>query len=190
MNSIIRSTSKINPKGALPVKNAECPFDEMGFDRIDFTLNLGNCLFDNIIAQLPGSKSSAALRQEMVQFMKAHAEKYQDLLDYGKENKILWGEGDPKEAFCFTSWIEYLHIMAQDLVWTGDIEIHALSELLNRPMVIMEIGQPAKLYNPASTGQPLFLEHINLNHFVSRIPKQGLDHSEAYAKIMAYKHPT
>ncbi|MGH2612194.1 MAG: hypothetical protein ACRDFB_03985, partial [Rhabdochlamydiaceae bacterium] len=74
----------------------------------DATKKIGDCLFDNILAQVGGSASKTAdeFRKEMVYFMRVHSDEYQSKPDYHDQNFLEVGDGS--EELVFNDWDSYL----------------------------------------------------------------------------------
>jgi hypothetical protein len=149
-----------------------------GLETEDFTYIIGDCLFDNVAAQLSGDEvTSSKLRQDVVQFMRKQSEKYSTQPDY-EENMVLMGEG--KVAVLFEDWSQYLECMKTPQVWATELEIQALAAMINCPIVLMEKRVNPKIYNPEGEGTPIFLHHLRGNHFESCIPFKGLTIQDVY----------
>lgn len=155
------------------------------------------CLFDNIAYQnSPLTLSSQALhekglelRQQVVDHMRKNFDEYQHRPD---QDELILFKGDGSVSEEYESFEDYLGIMAEDLTWAGEPEILALSELLGRPIVNLCKTATTKIYNENSLGIPIFIEHVNSNHFVSRIfLKQDVSADEVIKNLMeangAYK---
>ncbi len=152
-----------------------------GIEAEDFTRKIGDCLFDNIAAQLPGGLAkSQQLRQEIVQFMQEHGKEYSKKLNY-KDNLLLIGDG--AETTRFETWEHYLACMRQSQVWATKLEIHAAASKLDCPIVLLTINTKPKIYNPEGKNIPLLLHHLHANHFEACIPFKGLTLQDVYHAI-------
>jgi len=159
---------------------------EYGLGTEDFTLNIGDCLFDNIVAQLPSSTlTSLQLRKELMQYMQKHSEAYLEKPDY-QENELCVGDGE--EFLFFESWEQYLDCMGHSQVWGTELEIQAVSSYLDCPIVLLTVGMQPKIYNSESKNPPLFLHHLNDNHFEACIPFKGLTIDDVYNVIKNQPH--
>ena len=154
----------------------------------DFTKNIGDCLFDNVIAQAPdiSSKTAPALRKELVQFMNDHAVEYQSKPDYQGDNFLEVAEGS--EALTFRDWKSYLECLSKPQVWATELEIQALSFLLERPIVLISVDAVLKIYNLQSTKSPIFLNHKNWNHYESCQPLAPHTSHEVYQRVTQEPH--
>ncbi len=152
----------------------------------DFTQKLGDCLFDNIIAQASDltAKTADTLRKELVVFMSAHSEDYKFKPEYGSSLEIAEG-GD---VLSFTNWDTYLECIAKPQVWATELEIQALSLFLQRPIVLISAGAIPKIYNPQGVNSPIFLNHKNWNHFESCRPLSPHTQQEVYQKTIQETH--
>lgn len=137
----------------------------------DFTIELGDCLFDNIIGQLAINDSPVKLRQDLVEFMKAHSSEFAIKLDFTKDNELIFGDGS--NYVSYFNWNDYLEKMALPTVWATELEIQALAYMLDHPIVLFQDNdQRVDIYNP-NENYPIFLTHLNGNHFISCLPQSG-----------------
>ncbi len=149
-----------------------------GLETEDFTRIIGDCLFDNVAAQLSEDEvTSSKLRQDVVQFMRKQGEKYSTQIDY-KESHLNVGEA--RVAVLFEDWSQYLERMNTSQVWATELEIEALAAMINCPIILMEKRFNPKIYNPEGKGTPIFLHHLRGNHFESCIPFKGLTIQDVY----------
>jgi OTU-like cysteine protease len=152
---------------------------EFGLEAEDFTINIGDCLFDNFVAQLPsGIKTSDQLRQEVVQFLREHPKDYADKVNY-KEH-LLIGQGLDIHV---KRWEEYLNGMSFPQVWATEIEIQALSKMMACPIVVLTQNINAKIYYAEGKNTPIFLHHVHGNHFEACLPFKGLNPQDIYQVI-------
>ncbi len=159
---------------------------EYGLETEDCTLNIGDCLFDNIIAQLPSNMlTSPQLRKELVQYMQKHSEAYSKMPDYN-ENELTVGDG--QESVFFENWEQYLTCMSRSQVWGTELEIQALASYLNCPIALLTVGMRPKIYNRESKNIPLFLHHLHANHFEACIPFKALAINDVYHGIKNQTH--
>ncbi|HEX4838982.1 MAG TPA: hypothetical protein VFU89_00890 [Rhabdochlamydiaceae bacterium] len=160
---------------------------EYGLETEDFTLKIGDCLFDNIVAQLPGkTPTSLQLRKELVGYMQKNSEAYSEELDYNDTDGLCVGDGE--KSLLFENWQQYLTCMNQPQVWGTELEIQALASYLDCPIVLLTVGMQPKIYNSESKNYPLFLHHLNDNHFESCIPFKGLATKDVYNGIKNQPH--
>lgn len=154
----------------------------------DFTKKIGDCLFDNIIAQVAefSSKTAHELRNELVKFMEEHTEEYQTKPDFYKENFLEVGDGT--EALHFTDWKSYLEVLGKPQVWATELEIQALSMLLQRPIVLISVEGLPKIYHEQGKNLPIFLNHKNWNHYESCRPLSPHTVQEIYQMIKQESH--
>jgi OTU-like cysteine protease len=154
----------------------------------DFTKKIGDCLFDNIIAQVPelSSKTAQELRAMLVKFMADHADEYQTKPDFSKDNFLEVGDG--AEALYFTDWKSYLEVLGKPQVWATELEIQAVSMLLQRPIVLVSAGGVPKIYHEQSPNVPIFLNHKNWNHYESCRPLSPHTAQEIYQMIKQEPH--
>jgi hypothetical protein len=154
----------------------------------DFTKKIGDCLFDNIIAQVPelSSKTAQELRAMLVKFMADHADEYQTKPDFSKDNFLEVGDG--AEALYFTDWKSYLEVLGKPQVWATELEIQAVSVLLQRPIVLVSAGGVPKIYHEQSPNVPIFLNHKNWNHYESCRPLSPHTAQEIYQMIKQEPH--
>lgn len=157
-----------------------------GLEAEDFTQKLGDCLFDNIAAQIAPNHvlqqlrkrdpeqikqlkvKSFQLRENLVHYMREHAGKYSPYFSKLEENRLQIGSGF--ESLQFDSWETYLEMIKTPGVWATELEVRALADLLERPVVILTHGQAPKTYLETSKARPLILRHVNGNHFESCTP--------------------
>ncbi len=160
---------------------------DYGLELADFTQYLGDCLFDNVAAQLRdrSSLSSQQLRQNVVKFLHPREQEYASMCR-DKENRLQVGDGI--EFVSFNSWEEYLRCIAQPLVWATELEVHALAFMLDCPIVLMTFGAKPKIYHSGAKNSPLILHYVNTNHFESCVPFKGLTPLDVYPKIRNEEH--
>jgi OTU-like cysteine protease len=152
---------------------------DYGLEAEDFTSKIGDCLFDNFVAQLPsGMKTSDQLRQEVVQFLRDHQESYADKINY--RERLMLGEG---LDIHIKRWEEYLNGMSFPQVWATEIEIQALSEMMACPVVILTQNIKAKIYHAEGKNTPVFLHHVHSNHFEACLPFKGLNPQDVYQAL-------
>jgi hypothetical protein len=158
---------------------------EYGLDAEDFTIKIGDCLFDNVVAQLPsGSPSSQQLRQNVVRFLSEHSDEYAEKMNY--DERLLVGEGI--DSVHFETWEHYLEGMNRPQVWATELEINALSTLLDCPFILLALGAKPKIYNPEGKNAPIFLHHVRGNHFEACTPFKGLKTQDVYNAIKNKDH--
>ena len=149
----------------------------------DFMITVGDCLFDNIIIQLKIPEiTSQQLREDLVAFIRENKEKFSLNLEYEKENHFLCGAG---EKLYFHNWEEYLNYLKRPQVWATDLEIGAMAEMLNRPIVLFSPDKAPLIYCEEAEGNPLFLSHKHGNHFVACTPFKGFTILDVYGDIKA-----
>ncbi|MGH2645241.1 MAG: OTU domain-containing protein, partial [Chitinophagaceae bacterium] len=68
-------------------------------------------------------------------------------------------------------------------VWATELEVRALASVLDSPVVLLEIGKPPKPYNENGRNNPIFLQHVNGNHFISCVPSGGKTSRYVYSVI-------
>ncbi|MGH2613041.1 MAG: hypothetical protein ACRDFB_08355, partial [Rhabdochlamydiaceae bacterium] len=152
----------------------------------DFTKKLGDCLFDNIIAQLPSSTiTSQELRESVVQFMREHSEGYSEEPDYD-DNELRVSDGE--DVLFFENWEQYLTQMSKSQVWATELEIQATAFKMDCSIVVLAVEDKPKIYNPESPNNPLFLLHVNNNHFKACTPLEGSILGEIYNAIKYQDH--
>ncbi len=151
----------------------------------DFTKLVGDCLFDNVAAQLSDFEGGLRLRKEVVLFMQDHEKEYQQKPDYA-EKTLLRGDGEVK--FFFDNWEQYLSGMSMPQVWGTEVEIHALAYMLQHPIVVLAVDALPKIYNQEASQEPIFLHHLRHNHFEACIPFEGLTAREVYHPILTQEH--
>lgn len=157
---------------------------EYGLEAEDFTVKIGDCLFDNFIVQLPsGTKTSDELRQDVVQFLRKNYKEYFDKVNY--KESLLIGEGIDMRV---NNWEEYIDGMSISQVWATEIEIQALSCMINCPIVLLTLNTNPKIYNAEGKNIPIFLHHMHGNHFEACIPFKGLSTRDIYQAIKSKKH--
>ncbi len=154
---------------------------EYGLETEDLTKNIGDCLFDNVIAQLPADMyTSLQLRKAVMDYMRYNHKIYSTLPEY-KDNKLLIGIGE--KTVYFENWDQYLDAMSQPTVWGTELEIKALAAMLYCPLVILTADKKPKVYQPEGTNPPLFLHHLHGNHFEACFPFKGLDVKDLYENL-------
>jgi|GEM_PF-2025490 len=153
----------------------------------DATKRIGDCLFDNIIAQARdiSSKTADELRKALIEFMRTNPKEFHNKPDYKEKNWLEVAEGG--DGYIFTDWNSYLTCLGTSQVWATELEVHALSILLERPIVLISAKAKPKIYNPEGRNTPIFLNHKNENHFESCRPV-GLQSHEIYQKILQEPH--
>lgn len=153
----------------------------------DATQRIGDCLFDNIIAQAKDIplKTADELRKALVEFMRTNPKEFDNTPDYKKENWLEVAEGG--YGYPFIDWNSYLDCLGKSQVWATELEVHALSILLERPIVLVSAKTKPKIYNPKGRNIPIFLNHKNENHFESCRPVE-LQLREIYQKILQEPH--
>ncbi len=152
----------------------------------DFTKKLGDCLFDNITAQLSNNTMTPQeLRQAVVRFMREHSEDYSGTPDYD-DNELRISDG--KTAVFFENWEQYLTHMVKPEVWGTELEIQAAALTLDAPIVVLSVEEKPKIYNLESKNHPLFLLHVDDNHFTACSPLEGTTAAEIYAVIKSQNH--
>lgn len=153
------------------------------FKFLDYTKNIGDCLFDNVAAQLGDITFSSQLRRDMVDFMSRNPDGYKNVEDY-TAGSIQVGAGDLWEYY--NNWEEYLNCNLKPRVWSSELNIKALAFMLNRPIALIKLANGAisdiKIYNEESISSenPILLRHVNDNHFVSCAPVEGKTIQELY----------
>lgn len=158
------------------------PVSKYGLYPEDYTRRDGDCLFDNISAQLNGGLPSDQLRRDLVEYMRDHSDVYSHLPDYKEEPHLLKGDG--REVLSFSNWDEYLDCMSIPTVWATDIELGALSNMLKTPVVVFADGENPKVYNRDFRSEPLFILHRNSVHFESCVPFKKLSAKEIFQAIV------
>lgn len=158
------------------------PVSKYGLYPEDYTRRDGDCLFDNISAQLNGGLPSDQLRRDLVEYMRDHSDVYSHLPDYKEEPHLLKGDG--REVLSFSNWDEYLDCMSIPTVWATDIELGALSNMLKTPVVVFADGENPKVYNREFRSEPLFILHRNSVHFESCVPFKKLSAKEIFQAIV------
>ena len=78
--------------------------------------------------------------------------------------------------------------MNQPQVWGTELEIQALASYLDCPIVLLTVGMQPKIYNSESKNLPLFLHHLNDNHFEACIRLKGLTIKDVYNGIKSQPH--
>lgn len=144
---------------------------EYGLEIKDGTKKAGDCLFDNVAAQLgDGGISSKSLRTAVVEFMRQHeGDHYSSQPDY--QAKTLKWKG--KNVVEFDNWEGYLTCMGMAQVWATDIEIEALASMLKCPIVLMESGSKPKIYNREAKNNPIFLHPMEMVSEISESRSQS-----------------
>ena len=84
----------------------------------------------------------------------------------------------------FSTWDEYLNCIAQPTVWGTEIELGSFSDMLNAPIVLFTEEENPKVYHPKAPGEPLFISHVQENHFISCVPFKGLNKREIFHAIV------
>ncbi|MDP1607993.1 MAG: hypothetical protein Q8L98_01620 [Chlamydiales bacterium] len=158
------------------------PVSKHGLYLKDYTRQAGDCLFANISPQLNEDLSSDQLRRDLVEYMRDHSDVYSHLPDYKVEPHLLKGDG--REALSFSNWDEYLDCMSTPTVWATDIELGALSNMLQAPVVVFTDGKNPKVYNRDFLSEPLFIHHSNSVHFQSCVPFEKLSTKEIFEAIV------
>jgi hypothetical protein len=183
----LRKISTISPLAAGLARHEEWLRDYQ-LEIRDYTQKIGDCLFDNFIAQASdlSSKTANELRQDVVSFMRANPIEYQSKPEYQKQNFLEIGDG--AEALLFDGWESYLGCVAQPQVWATELEINALSTLLQRPIVLLSVGALPKIYNSNGPNPPIFLNHKNWNHFESCVSSNPAALMKTYQKILEEPH--
>lgn len=154
----------------------------------DFTRLIGDCLFDNVIAQAEDlvSKTATQLRQDLVKFMEENSSEYASKPEYQERNYLEVAEGG--KAVVFNNWNEYLACILQPQVWATELEIQALAAHLQRPIVLISLDAVPKIYNEPGKNKPIFLNHKNWNHYESCRPVNPKTSQEVYNEIKNEAH--
>ncbi len=114
--------------------------------------------------------------------MQEHQEKYSSKPDYSEG---ILHVGDGTEGYLFEDWTSYLAGMKKEGVWATELEIDALAYMLRTPFVVFSKEYPKpRVYNTdASEKNPVFLHHVNQNHFEACVPFKGLEPRDIYEVI-------
>jgi hypothetical protein len=133
---------------------------EYGLEVKDYTKKTGNCLFDNVVAQLgDGEMFSEDLRIGVVEFMRQHEDDYYSSKPDYQAKTLKW---KGKSSVEFDKWESYLTCISMPQVWATEIEIDALASMLECPIVLMEGGSEPKTYNREAKNNPIFLHQMNM----------------------------
>jgi hypothetical protein len=183
----VRQKSQISPLAILLAIHQGW-LKEHHLETVDFTKSLGDCLFDNVIAQAPdiACKTVDALRNKLVQFMAENPTEYQSKPDYRDDNFLEVADGS--EALIFKDWNSYLECLSKPQVWATELEIQALSVVLQRPIVLVSTNAVPKIYNAQGSNIPIFLNHKNWNHYESCRPLSPHTSQEVYTRVTQEPH--
>ncbi len=133
---------------------------EYGLEVKDYTKKTGDCLFDNVAAQLgDGEMYPEDLRIAVVEFMRRHKDNYYSSKPDYQAKTLKWkGNGEVE----FDKWEGYLTCISWPQVWATEIEVEALAAMLECPIVLMEGVSGPKIYNREAKNNPIFLHHMNM----------------------------
>lgn len=185
-DKVLEEEEKIPSVVISKVSRARVWLKAYGLEAEDYTVKVGNCLFDNVAGQLPlPHPDSLQLRQDVVRFMKENSTEYESKPDY-RDGRLLMGDGRGL-SMNFGTWEEYLTAMGTSQVWGTEIEIAALAADLKRPIVLLTAGNRPVIYNREREEEPIFLRHVGGNHFESCIPCKGLTARDVYSDIKKHE---
>lgn len=155
----------------------------MGYGLVseDFTQNLSDCLFDNVIVQLPiqPKLSAQQLRRDIVTFMRKGGKDYSRKFN----NEIPLCVGDGNQFLLVENWEQYLKHMGNEGAWASELEVYALADKFECPIALLSEGAEPRIINPDGIKNPLFLNCINTYHFEACSPIKGLTAKEVYLVI-------
>ncbi len=152
---------------------------KLGLVTKDFSKNTGDCLFENIL-ESQDSEAIQRLRNNVVLYMQAHADDFPEDYTNGSVKK-----GRGQESLRYHNFEEYLECIRQQGVWGSPLEVKAAAFVLGCPIVLITPDYRQETYNPTATESPIFLHHVNGNHFVSCSPLNGLTNTLVFARLNA-----
>jgi hypothetical protein len=147
---------------------------------------LGDCLFYSAAFNSGDPRSSITLRKEVIKRMTSNAVEYQSHIEINDEVEVgAGGEGNYKP---YDGWENYLSLMSEQTTWAGHVEILALADVLQRPIVVLE--QNTKVTHDPVIGRqylqnanPIFVGRVNGNHYEPLILPPGKDGMDIIAQI-------
>ncbi len=146
------------------------------FDLIPYHVpyHIGDCLFEAIAAAVPGRQAAH------IRVMAIHQIRHSEFLCEriaamaGQEDNAL---RTPAGDRTYETVAEYQELMSQDQTWGTQLEIVALMQALQRPIVVITPGNAydeviGLEYYPQA--EPIFLNYVNNNHYEPlALPPQG-----------------
>lgn len=151
---------------------------------IDHTEVIGDCLFDNVSAQLEGSIDSVTLRHSLVRYMEKNRADYEHLVVGDSGGKLLKGSGNTYVSY--SDWEEYLLAMAAPTIWGTELELRVLSDLLEKSFIVFAKDRPPMIYNGQLDSDPIFIHHANKNHFESCAMIGGITTKQAHENVLSH----
>ncbi len=138
--------------------------DFFGLTSYQVHYNIGNCLFEAVAAFTSNSMNAAVLRQRAVEYIRENNE---------LRERILSMANDPENAvrvinadIVYEDVEDYLQLMAKDQAWGTYIELVALANVLQRPIVVFTPENVEMIMqNEYHNNEPIFINYINNNHY-------------------------
>ena len=133
----LRCLDEKNPclaSGSVPSPLAHQPVFPYGLQSYPVPFSVGDCLF-TAVAKFVSHHTATQLRSQAVREMRNNLELYRDFIE--KDGQVMM----QKNRINYVGLEVYLNLMAQPGTWAGHIEIQALSNALQRPIVILRTDE-------------------------------------------------
>ena len=140
-------------------------------------------MFEAVAAHVERS-TGADMRKAAVELIASNTDEGEELqskiraaIGDRTDGDLLVTEGEELHAVQFNSVEGYLDFMSRDQVWAGEIELCALSKILQRPIVVLTTDRRfSRIYDvpEAQMSDPIFLNYIDDDHYKPMVAPPGI----------------